>query len=219
MNITKKLFTTLTCLTVFLFFLSGVSVVYADDPSTGNNPDAPRQSITDILMGRDTGTKILGDRFFQNIKSDPREIVRDVIFIVFGFLGTLMVCLVLYSGFLWMTASGDSEKIKSAQGHLRSAIIGIIIVMSAWTISIFVLNALKETVKGDVSAESSSGGATGGVGDAVNPGVFCAQYCNDSMFNSVKAQCITKCTVAGCVNVTKCMCSVDAAQTVFCSKL
>lgn len=100
-----------------------------------------------LFRGPDTGTGILENRLFSDTKEDVRVFARDIIFVVFGFLGTLMITFILYAGFLWTTAGGDEEKIKKAQHHLRDAIIGAVLVMSAWTISIFVLDALKFTVK------------------------------------------------------------------------
>ncbi len=145
----KKFFITLGCGVFFLFFLSGafgVDVVTAD--VAPNNAGAPK-NIKDILSGSDTGTGILGRNIFSNIKDDPREMAREIIFIVFGFLGTLMIALILYSGFLWMSAKekGEKDKILVARAHLTNAIIGAVIVMSAWTISIFVLDTLKKTIE------------------------------------------------------------------------
>lgn len=68
--------------------------------------------------------------------------IGNIIAVILGFLGAYMVGLVIYAGFLWMSAGGDKERISSAQGHLRNAIIGAIVVVSAWTITAFVMNAL-----------------------------------------------------------------------------
>lgn len=135
--------------------------MYAQDLVPGNNPNAPKDMVN-VLTGADSGTGILGKSLFFGTKDDPRQLARDIIFVVFGFLGTLMIVLILYSGFLWMMArkEGEKDKILSARGHLTNAIIGAIIVMSAWTISIFVLEALKQTVQ-----ESPDGGGAGGGGN------------------------------------------------------
>ncbi len=71
-------------------------------------------------------------------------IVANIIQTVLGLLGVIFVILIIYSGFLWMTASGNDEKIKSAQGHLRNAVIGVAIVVGAQIITYWVLFNITE---------------------------------------------------------------------------
>ena len=149
MGIRKKISLALGWSMFFSFFFMGVSGAYAEESADylpGNDP-APRGDYTSLFTGKDSGTGILKNTLFSGVKSDVRVLARDIIFVVLGFLGTLMIVIMLYGGFLWMTASGDEEKIKKAQHHVRDAIIGVVLVMSAWTISIFVLESLKYTVK------------------------------------------------------------------------
>ena len=49
----------------------------------------------------------------------------------------------MYAGFLWMTASGNSEQVEKATGILKMAIIGLIIVMAAYSITYFALLYIK----------------------------------------------------------------------------
>ncbi len=85
--------------------------------------------------------QVFGAKTYENSQSIV-IFIGNIIVVVLGMLGVLMVGLIIYSGFLWMTASGDSEQIKSAQGHLKNAVIGAIIVVSAWTITTFVISML-----------------------------------------------------------------------------
>jgi hypothetical protein len=52
-------------------------------------------------------------------------------------LGVLFVCLTVYAGFLWMTAGGNEEHIEKAKKLLFRAVIGLIIVLSAYSIAWF----------------------------------------------------------------------------------
>lgn len=54
------------------------------------------------------------------------------------FLGVLFLGLALYAGFLWMTAQGNEVKVTKAKGILIMAVIGIIIVTSAFAITAFI---------------------------------------------------------------------------------
>lgn len=62
--------------------------------------------------------------------------------VILGFLAIIFLVLTLISGFKWMTAGGNQDQIKQAQGTLKSAVIGLIIVLSAYTITYFVFTEL-----------------------------------------------------------------------------
>jgi cytochrome bd-type quinol oxidase subunit 2 len=59
-------------------------------------------------------------------------------------LGVIFVILIIISGYNWMTASGDEEKIKKATSTIRSAIIGLLIVVAAYSITYFVFANLSD---------------------------------------------------------------------------
>lgn len=69
-------------------------------------------------------------------------IVGQIINVVLGFLGIVLLGYLLYAGFLWMTAGGDEEGVKKAKGMIKNAIIGLIIIVAAFAISTFVLGSL-----------------------------------------------------------------------------
>lgn len=69
-------------------------------------------------------------------------IVARIINATFSLIGVVLVSFVVWAGWLWMTAAGESEKIEQAQKILRNAVIGLIIVLSAYGISRFVITAL-----------------------------------------------------------------------------
>ncbi len=74
--------------------------------------------------------------------SDPRAIAASVIKVVLGFLGIIAVLIILYAGFLWMTAAGNDDKIASAKSMMSAGVIGLIIILAAFGIATFVMNAL-----------------------------------------------------------------------------
>jgi hypothetical protein len=80
--------------------------------------------------------------------SDPKTVLTRIITIFLGFLGLIAVVLVLYAGFLWMTSSGDEEKIEKAKKTLRRALIGLAIILASWGITVFVINKLMEATTG-----------------------------------------------------------------------
>ena len=89
----------------------------------------------------DVGTNEISNTIVLSA-TDPRIIVARVINIALLFLGVIAVGLVIYAGFLWMMSGGNEEKIEKAQSILKNAVIGLVIILSAWGIVSFILNRL-----------------------------------------------------------------------------
>lgn len=70
------------------------------------------------------------------------EIIGRLINVFLGFLGIVFLVLMLYAGFLWMTAQGEKAKVEKAVDIIKQAIIGLIVVVAAYAISNFVLSSL-----------------------------------------------------------------------------
>ena len=73
---------------------------------------------------------------------DPRVLAGSVIQIVLGFLGIIAVLIVLYGGFKWMTAAGNEENVSQAKKILGAGVIGLVIVLMAFALANFVVEAL-----------------------------------------------------------------------------
>ncbi|HEX9664393.1 MAG TPA: pilin [Patescibacteria group bacterium] len=75
-------------------------------------------------------------------KKDPRETIALIIRVFMGFLGTIAVIIVLLGGFKWMVAGGNEEKVGEAKKLLLAGVIGLVIILSAYAITNFVLTQL-----------------------------------------------------------------------------
>lgn len=73
---------------------------------------------------------------------DPRDIAASIVRIILGFLGILAVIIILIGGFKWMTAAGNDDQVGEAKKIIVAGIIGLAIILAAWGISQFVINAL-----------------------------------------------------------------------------
>ncbi|QQR60456.1 hypothetical protein IPH19_03515 [Candidatus Uhrbacteria bacterium] len=69
-------------------------------------------------------------------------IIGNIINVVLGFMGIVLLFYLLYGGFLWMTSGGDSKGVDAAKTMIRNAIIGLVIIVSSYAISSFVLAQL-----------------------------------------------------------------------------
>jgi len=85
--------------------------------------------------------------------TSPIQTVLKVIQIALGFLGIILVCIIIYAGYLWTTSMGQAAKIDKAKGILKGAVIGLIIILSAWGITYFIL---KKLVGNDSGAPTAS---------------------------------------------------------------
>jgi hypothetical protein len=54
----------------------------------------------------------------------------------------------MYAGFLWMTSGGDEEKITRAKKILINGIIGLIIILSSWALTTFILKRFSNVIGG-----------------------------------------------------------------------
>lgn len=70
------------------------------------------------------------------------EIVGLIINGLLGVIGTVLIVLMLYGGFLWMTAGGEEKRVEDAKNILKNSIIGLLIIFLAYGISKFIINAL-----------------------------------------------------------------------------
>ncbi|MFC1662554.1 hypothetical protein ACFL04_00085 [Patescibacteria group bacterium] len=70
--------------------------------------------------------------------ADLKDTVVNIIQWILGILALIAVVMVIYGGFIWLTASGDDAKIDKAKKIISAAIIGLIVVILAWAIVIFV---------------------------------------------------------------------------------
>ena len=80
-------------------------------------------------------------------QKDPRAIVASIIKVVLSFLGTIAVVLIIYAGFLWMTASGKPDNIKKAKDIMSAAVVGLVIILISYGITVFVTNALSNAIR------------------------------------------------------------------------
>ncbi len=94
------------------------------------------------------------------------DIIGLIIRILLGILGIIALIIVIYAGFLWMTAGGDEKQIARAKKLLINGIIGLVIILASYAITSFIINALIQATgsdgfgndnNGTVSVESLSG--------------------------------------------------------------
>ncbi len=69
-------------------------------------------------------------------------IIGNVVRIVLVLVGIIVLVIIVYAGFLWMTAGGNEDQVKKAKQWLINAVVGLALIMAAYAISSFVVTNL-----------------------------------------------------------------------------
>lgn len=72
--------------------------------------------------------------------ADLKETVVNIITFVLGLLGLIAVIMILYGGFIWLTAGGNEDKVDSAKKIISAAAVGLVVILISWAIVQFVIN-------------------------------------------------------------------------------
>lgn len=103
-------------------------------------PFALSHAAVDIGLGYGAQTGLTAN--------DPRTTIASIIRVALGLLGILTTCIMMYAGFKWMTAGGNEDEVGAAKKMIYSAVLGLIIIMSAYSITWFVIGRLSKTTVG-----------------------------------------------------------------------
>ncbi len=103
---------------------------------------------------QNNGLDTIGSQAFgtQGDPADPRIVVAQIIKVILGILGILFVAIIVYAGIVYMLSQGNEEKVGKAIGLIKTGIIGLIIILAAYSIAVFVTNK----IYGATSAEGGS---------------------------------------------------------------
>ncbi len=75
------------------------------------------------------------------------NIVGSAISVFLSFLGVIFLVLIIYGGYKWLMAMGREDEIEKAKDIIKAAVVGLIVVLSAYGISYFVTTSLEKTIK------------------------------------------------------------------------
>ncbi|MFA6429252.1 MAG: pilin [Patescibacteria group bacterium] len=94
-------------------------------------------------------------------ETDLPTIIGRVIYVALGFVGVLLLLILLYAGYLWMTAGGDATKVEKAQAWIRNGIIGLVLIASSFAITSYILGLFGGEMGGGGIFGDGSGRARG----------------------------------------------------------
>ncbi len=70
------------------------------------------------------------------------QIIGNILNYLLGFVGVILLIMLIYGGILWMTAGGSEDNMKKAKGYIVNSIIGLIVILASYAILKYVYDAL-----------------------------------------------------------------------------
>lgn len=113
--------------------------------------------ITQTIKG---GLDAAAPAEYKGSNTNLQSIVAGLIQAALSLVGVLLLIFMIYAGFLWMTAQGDSKQVDKAKGIIQNAVVGLIIIFSAYAIANFVLDQLVTVGGGGATQGGTTPGQT-----------------------------------------------------------
>jgi len=124
----KKYLVSISVLCLLFFFTANFCLASLLKPGTSAN--IGKQAIESAEFGYET-------------TADIYYLAQIVINAFLSIIGVLLLVYLLTAGYKWMTAHGEEEKVTEAKDTIKRAIVGVIIIVAAYAISIFVMSKLE----------------------------------------------------------------------------
>ncbi len=70
------------------------------------------------------------------------ELIGKIISVILGLLGTVLLVLIIYAGWLWMSAGGEPKQVDKAKDYIKNAVVGLVLILLAYAITGFVIDKL-----------------------------------------------------------------------------
>lgn len=85
--------------------------------------------------------------------ANPETLIGQVIRVIVSFVGVIFLVLMIYGGYMWMTARGNDQQVEKAKNLITAAIIGLIIVLAAYAITYILIDKIGSGVLDESALE------------------------------------------------------------------
>ena len=125
---------------ISIVFIVLVSLIIIDSGGVSAQNEEKGNSVGSLLheageAAKYDTAKVEGDNPAISIPTVAGGIIK----IFLSILAVIFIILMLYAGYLWMTARGNEEQVTKAKELITSAVIGLVIVIAAYAITYFAL--------------------------------------------------------------------------------
>lgn len=87
-----------------------------------------------------------------NTGVSAENMIAKIISVVLSILGVLFLVLMIYGGYIWMMARDNEQEVTRAKNLITAAVIGVVVIVSAYAISYFVVESVSKDTLGDGSS-------------------------------------------------------------------
>ncbi|MDX9893606.1 MAG: hypothetical protein RB292_04335 [Patescibacteria group bacterium] len=137
----RKILTTIIIASCLIF--NAVILVQAESAASATSiyeqAKSGAQAAIDASVGGGESVDTSGDPFLTGLA----VIINSLL----TFIGIIFFMLLIYAGFLWMTARGKEEQVDKAKRITREVVIGLIIIVLARIITEFVLTQIGNAIQ------------------------------------------------------------------------
>ncbi len=126
------------CVAAILFIIFGANFALAQPA------DEDTSDTSGVRSGLGEAANIGGIPQTGGEEAIP-NLIGNIIMGALGSVGIIFLILMIVGGVMWMTASGNEERVTKAKSLITNAVIGMVIVFSAYAITYFVTETLLNT--------------------------------------------------------------------------
>ena len=123
----------------FIIVVMGISLFHVFSVSAQEEAGA-------LVGGLDSAAKKSGLYKEGDAETLLAQEVGKYINLALGFVGVVLLIIVIYGGMIWLTAGGKPENVDSAKKIIISACIGLVVTMLAYQVTRFVIAKIGEAV-------------------------------------------------------------------------
>ncbi len=127
---------------IFLGSLFFVGAGLANNVSANVIDIGSKKKTSDLLS---SGPQKLKESVEFSSTSVP-QVISNVIKFALAISGIVLLLIVVYAGILWMTSSGNPEKIGKSKKLLTSSAVGLAIILGAYSITDFVVQNITQLI-------------------------------------------------------------------------
>lgn len=132
----KIILTIISFLVIAVFLLVPI---YNVDAQFGSDCDMGGEGALSDCIKANT---ILAGGFFGDPEINLPQFIGNIIKFALTLVGSLFLLLIIYAGFQWMTAAGNTEQVKKAAQTMRNSVIGLVIIVLAYAVTITIFNVI-----------------------------------------------------------------------------
>jgi hypothetical protein len=95
-----------------------------------------------LCTGEAADSAVCKDKTNKNPLTGPEGLLADITTIIAYIAGAAAIIVIIIGGIRFITSNGDSNKVATARSTILNAAIGLVVIVLARTLIIFVLNKL-----------------------------------------------------------------------------